>query len=82
MVIKFFASFKEHLNCDEERWEYFDSDLLVDDVITSLVERGDPWDRVLSSTKPLVAINQEMASYKDRVSFGDELAIFPPVTGG
>jgi molybdopterin converting factor small subunit len=32
--------------------------------------------------KPLVAINQSYASFTDRLSMGDELAIIPPVAGG
>ncbi len=29
-----------------------------------------------------VAINQELSSWKDPIHAGDELAIFPPITGG
>ena len=29
-----------------------------------------------------LAINQELSSWKDPIHAGDELAIFPPITGG
>ena len=29
-----------------------------------------------------VAINQDISSWKDPILEGDELAIFPPITGG
>ena len=29
-----------------------------------------------------LAINQELSSWKDLIHEGDELAIFPPITGG
>jgi len=29
-----------------------------------------------------LAINQELSSWKDSIHEGDELAIFPPITGG
>ena len=29
-----------------------------------------------------LAINQELCSWKDQIHEGDELAIFPPITGG
>nr|ABL97733.1 hypothetical protein MBMO_EB0-41B09.0003 [uncultured marine bacterium EB0_41B09] len=29
-----------------------------------------------------LAINQELCSWKDPIHEGDELAIFPPITGG
>ena len=29
-----------------------------------------------------LAINQELSSWKDPIHEGDELAIFPPITGG
>ena len=81
MVIKFFARFKEQLNCAEETWDC-SSPLMVEEVINLLKKRGEPWDKVLHKPTPLVAINHEMASYDDLVFQEDELAIFPPVTGG
>jgi len=55
----------------------------VADVIGVLAsERGDGWRDVLAAESVLVAVNQEMAGPGTRVTANDEVAFFPPVTGG
>ena len=47
-----------------------------------LAARGDPW-AALATTKNLrVAVNQQMVGLDAVVKAGDEVAFFPPVTGG
>lgn len=47
-----------------------------------LAARGGAWE-VLATTKNLrIAINQKMAAMDALVKDGDEVAFFPPVTGG
>ncbi|MCH8176806.1 MAG: MoaD/ThiS family protein, partial [Proteobacteria bacterium] len=53
------------------------------DLIQRLSERGEPWASEFSGdSKFLVAINQEMCVRDTAVNDGDEVAFFPPVTGG
>ena len=40
------------------------------------------WERFLSNSKLLVAINHEYAKADVAIKSGDEVAFFPPVTGG
>ena len=48
-----------------------------------LMARGGAWASVLANGKALrVAVNQEMADPATPVKAGDEVAFFPPVTGG
>ena len=48
-----------------------------------LVARGGAWAQELAGNKALrAAVNQAMASGDTRVADGDEVAFFPPVTGG
>lgn len=48
-----------------------------------LRSRGDAWERELAPGKPVrIAVNQDMAAADTRVGNGDEVAFFPPVTGG
>jgi molybdopterin synthase sulfur carrier subunit len=48
-----------------------------------LMARGGAWASVLANGKALrVAVNQEMADPQTPVKAGDEVAFFPPVTGG
>jgi len=45
--------------------------------------RGGAWESELASGRPVrVAVNQDMASPEQSIHPGDEIAFFPPVTGG
>ncbi|MCK9382827.1 MAG: molybdopterin converting factor subunit 1 [Sulfuritalea sp.] len=47
-----------------------------------LAARGEPWS-VLATTKNLrAAVNQQMVGLEAAIKPGDEVAFFPPVTGG
>ncbi|GAB2936437.1 molybdopterin synthase sulfur carrier subunit [Hafnia psychrotolerans] len=54
----------------------------VDDLRHSLTERGDRWALALESGKLLVAVNQTLTDMAHPLNAGDEVAFFPPVTGG
>jgi molybdopterin synthase sulfur carrier subunit len=48
-----------------------------------LRQRGGAWQEELALDKPVrVAVNQDMAAPDTAVHDGDEVAFFPPVTGG
>jgi molybdopterin synthase sulfur carrier subunit len=48
-----------------------------------LVARGGVWEQELAPHKPVrAAVNQAMAIGDMQVTDGDEVAFFPPVTGG
>jgi len=50
---------------------------------TLLMARGGAWQTALAQGRALrVAVNQEMAQPATPVKPGDEVAFFPPVTGG
>ena len=48
----------------------------------ALCERGDKWALALESGKLLVAVNQTLVPLETALNDGDEVAFFPPVTGG
>ena len=49
----------------------------------TLAARGGAWAQELVGNKSLrAAVNQVMASGDTRIADGDEVAFFPPVTGG
>jgi len=54
----------------------------VCDIISVLRERLGARGEFLSDTKLLVAVNHGMADAGTAVKDGDEVAFFPPVTGG
>jgi molybdopterin synthase sulfur carrier subunit len=48
----------------------------------SLMARGEDWERALAVDNLLCAVNQVQVQGSAPVSDGDEVAFFPPVTGG
>lgn len=54
----------------------------VDALRTALASKGDRWALALESGKILTAVNQTLVSPQHALKAGDEVAFFPPVTGG
>ena len=54
----------------------------VDALRTALASKGDRWALALESGKVLSAVNQTLVSPQHPLQAGDEVAFFPPVTGG
>jgi molybdopterin synthase sulfur carrier subunit len=82
MKVLFFASLKEQLGCDHIQLDDAPELQTAKDVLDRLIKMGEPWSQVLTSGKVLIAVNQEMARLNTPVSESDEIAFFPPVTGG
>ncbi len=79
--ILYFASLAERLGLKSE--DFDTTDTSIDDLISSLQSRGEPYASAFSAdNRVLSAVNQEMASGETAVKAGDEVAFFPPVTGG
>lgn len=79
--VVYFASIREQLGCDQEQLESA-AGQTVAALLQTLKERGAPWDTVLGSSSLLIAVNQQMVAADQVVNDGDEVAFFPPVTGG
>ena len=55
----------------------------IDALLRHLRARGGAWNEALGATKRVrAAVNQDMARGDTPVRDGDEVAFFPPVTGG
>jgi sulfur-carrier protein len=55
----------------------------VADILARLRERGDTWSSELAAGRAFrVAVNHSVATPATPVRDGDEVALFPPVTGG
>ena len=81
--IKYFARLSESLGCKSEEFDYSEQVKSADDIINVLIKRGETWTQEFSGdNKILVAVNQEMSERNTAINDGDEVAFFPPVTGG
>ena len=78
----FLASIRERLDCEQQSFELPQPQLSVTDLIETLSQQGEQWRQSLQGDKVLVAINQQMSKSDALVNDGDEVAFFPPVTGG
>lgn len=54
----------------------------ADELRQHLASQGGKWELALQSGKLLVAINQTISPLSAEIKDGDEVAFFPPVTGG
>ncbi|MBV2092995.1 MAG: molybdopterin converting factor subunit 1 [Candidatus Thiodiazotropha sp. (ex Ctena orbiculata)] len=80
--LRLFARFREELGVDSEQLESDDLHC-VEDLISRLRQRGGAWSRLLAEDQRIMmAVNQEMANPQTPLQAGDEIALFPPVTGG
>jgi molybdopterin synthase sulfur carrier subunit len=81
--ILYFASLAETLGLKSEQLDLPADCESVADLIALLRNRGEPFDRIFDGkTRVLVAVNQEMGDSGMQIGGGDEIAFFPPVTGG
>lgn len=79
--VLFFASLRERLKTQETRLAA-DNLTQAQDVRQALIQAHPEWQEALGDGRLLIAINQTMARSDSPVQDGDEVAFFPPVTGG
>ncbi len=81
--IVFFASLREQLACSSLDWEGRSPQETVASLREKLAREQFPESgAVLLADTVLAAVNQVMAQPEQAVADGDEVAFFPPVTGG
>jgi len=80
--ILFFAGLREALGTGSEALALPAGIATVGALRDHLAARGEPW-TALATTKNLrAAVNQQMVGPDAPLRAGDEVAFFPPVTGG
>ena len=81
--ILYFASLREALGTTTEIVELPDTVRSAGDLRAWLRQRGGAWAELLAEGRAVrVSVAQQMADVTTPVADGDEVAFFPPVTGG
>ena len=81
--VVFFAALREQLGTSAEELELPAAISTVAALKNHLMERGGAYGKAFGG-KALIrtAVNQDMVQPTARIKAGDEIAFFPPVTGG
>ena len=83
MVIKYFSWIKEHLGKSEEQIALPRHINNVNEVINYLIEIDEKYNLIFEKKEIIkIAVNKTYSSFNTNVSNSDEIAFFPPVTGG
>jgi len=83
LVVRFFARVREELGREALEVPWADSVADVDSLQEHLCTAYGPlWRRVLAQDNIIRAVNQTVVHDNSPLEDGDEVAFFPPVTGG
>jgi molybdopterin synthase sulfur carrier subunit len=83
LTILYFARLREALGTAREELALPTSVADIAGLRATLVNRGGAWAESLGGARRIrAAVNQQMADDETPVRDGDEVAFFPPVTGG
>lgn len=81
--VLYFARLREELQTESERIPLDESLTDIAALKLFLSKRGGIWSTLFSGDETvMIALNQEVAQLDSPLSEGDEVAFFPPVTGG
>lgn len=83
ITLRYFAWMREHIGTDSEELPLPDGAATIADLLPHLRARSDGHALALSNMQTVrVAVNRTYGDLDTAVSAGDEIAFFPPVTGG
>jgi len=86
ITVRYFARFREKLGLSEEVIELRPDMQTVSTLRADLALRGDTWAALVGpeASAVMVALNQNLLNVSGEVELNDhdEVALFPPVTGG
>ena len=77
--VRFFARIREQLGETQLRCAHVET---IDELIDALSARGTHWSEALRAPNVIIAVNQAVVERSQALCDGDEVAFFPPVTGG
>lgn len=81
--ILYFAGLREALGCEGETLESLPQGVVTVGALRGwLCARGGVWAAMQTGKSVRAAVNQALAGSAQEIREGDEVAFFPPVTGG
>lgn len=80
--VLYFASLREALGTSGEQVELPAGVASVGDLRAHIASRGEPWVALATVKNLRAAVNQAMVGMDTVLKDSDEVAFFPPVTGG
>jgi molybdopterin synthase sulfur carrier subunit len=82
ITVRYFALLRERMGLESEVVPWQDAGLTVGRLRGHLAHREPALAALLLGAPLLVAVNREYAAADTPLKDGDEVALFPPVTGG
>jgi len=83
LKVLFFASLREQLDCAQLELDWSDTIQDLNSLQAFLGDsRGESWAAALGQHNLIRAVNQVVVEDNTALRDGDEVAFFPPVTGG
>ena len=83
MKILYFSWIKDKIGKTHEDIQIKDNIKTIDDLIAYLKKSNESYEEIFKDTSSIkVSINMETANFKDQINNNDEVAFFPPMTGG
>lgn len=79
--VLFFAKLREQLGCEGIEMDGREINTVAE-LRRQLIEQHPHWAALLNDKNLLVAVNQTLAKAEHPINVDDEVAFFPPVTGG
>ncbi|MFM2483985.1 MoaD/ThiS family protein [Celerinatantimonas yamalensis] len=80
ITIRLFARLREQIGISQLQWP-LDESIAVSALVKQLMDANGMW-RHVAEHQVLCALNHQHVTFNAEVKPGDELAFFPPVTGG
>jgi molybdopterin synthase sulfur carrier subunit len=80
--VLYFASLREALGASGEEIQLPAGGATTGALRDLIAARGEPWAALARAKNLRCAVNQAMVGFDAAVKAGDEVAFFPPVTGG
>ena len=80
--VVYFASLRDSLGVEEEPFFVHHANPTVDWLRNELMNRGGAWTQAMTDESIGVSVNHTIARPGTRLNDGDEVAFFPPVSGG